>query len=149
MVDVTGQIIPQMPTLPNPEAHRQQINGSALEAASRTTIESNAQLASMAKALGAGQKGASRRRRHTKKKAKRGGASLNATPLGLPTANSIPGVNADDTHVKLAGIRAQNIVNGVGDKLANAQPMILGGKRRTRKAKNGHRRHRTHRRSRK
>jgi hypothetical protein len=145
---VTGQIIPQMPTLPNPEAHRQEINGSALEAASRTTIESNAQLAGMAKALGAGQKGASRRRRHTKKKAKRGG-SLNATPLGLPTANSVAGLNADDVHVKLANVRAQNIVNGSGDKYANAQPMILGGKRRTRKAKNGHRRHRTHRRSRK
>ena len=143
MGDRTGQIIPQAPALYKPPT--QQINGSPLEAASKVTIESNAQLASMAKALGAGQKGASRRRRRTKKR----GGSLNATPLNLPTAGSIPGVNADSTHVKLVDFKNQFAANASGDKLANAQPMILGGKRRTRKAKNGHRRHRTHRRSRK
>lgn len=145
MGGITGQIIPQAPALYKPPT--QQINGSALEAASKVTIESNAQLASMAKSLGAGQKGASRRRRRTKKN-KRGG-SLNATPLNLPSASSVPGVSADDTHVKLVDFKNQFAANASGDKLANAQPMILGGKRRTRKAKNGHRRHRTHRRSRK
>lgn len=147
MGDETGRIIPPAPAMILPKT--QQINGSALEAASKVTTESNAQLASMAKSLGAGQKGASRRRRHTKKRRAKKGGSLNATPLNLPTASSVPGVSADDTHVKLTDIRNQNIANGAGDKYANAPPMILGGKRRTRKAKNGHRRHRTHRRSRK
>lgn len=72
---------------------------------------------------------------------------MNATPLNLPTANSMPGVSADNTHVKIVDYNNQFAANAVGDKLAKAPPMILGGKRRTRKAKNGHRRHRTHRRS--
>lgn len=147
MVDVTGRVQHTAPAMYVPPV--QNIKGSALEAASETTIGANRQLADMAKALGAGQKGASRRKRHTKKRRAKRGGSLNATPLNLPTANSMPGVNADNTHVKLVDLKNQFAVNALGDKDVNAPPAIVGGKRRTRKAKNGHRRHRTHRRSRK
>lgn len=147
MVDVANRIQHAAPALYKPPT--QNINGSALEAASKVTIDSNAQLASMAKSLGAGQKGASRRRRSKKRKVKRGGASLNASSLNLPSAKSMPGVDADSTHVKIVDLKNQFGANAVGDKDINAPPAIVGGKRRTRKAKNGHRRHRTHRRSRK
>ncbi len=148
MVDVTGRVQHVAPAMYTPVA--QKLNGSPIEAASKVTIDSNAQLAGMAKSLGAGQKGASRRRRHSKKrKVKRGGASLNVTPLNLPTANSMPGVSADNTHEKLVNFKNQLAANALGDKDINAPPAIVGGKRRTRKAKNGHRRNRTHRRSRK
>lgn len=151
MGGVTGQIIPQMPQLVSGEDHVQKIDGSALEAASRDTIQSQQQLADLTKHLGAGQKGSSRRR-HKKRKTIRKrkymkGGLGNVTPLNLPTAKSIPGIDATQVHKDLIDIRNQNLANASGDKLANSPAMILGGKRRSRKAKNGHRRHRTHRRN--
>jgi len=141
----SGQIIPAELKFQPPQV--QNINGSMLEAASKTTLDSNAKLAETAKAMGAGQKGAGRR------KMRRGGAdNLNVhTPL-LPEAGSIKGVSAVGVHMQNINNQRQISTDAVGDKLMNAQPYdptpTKGGRRtkRNRKAKNGRRNNRTHRR---
>lgn len=141
----SGQIIPgELKFQPPPV---QNIEGSALEAASKTTLDANAKLAATAKAMGAGQKGAGRR------KIRRGGAdNLNARPPMLPEAGSIKGVSAMGVHLQNINNQRQISTDAVGDKLMNAQPYdptpTKGGRRtkRNRKAKNGRRNNRTHRR---
>ena len=140
----SGQIIPQAPALHTPPV--QDIQGSPLEAASKNTLDANAKLAETAKAMGAGQKGSGRRRMH-------GGAdNLNAHIPSVPEAGTIRGVSHANVHV--AGVNNLNQIraNAVGDKLMNVQPYdptpTKGGRRtkRHRKAKNGRRNNRTHRR---
>jgi hypothetical protein len=140
----SGQIIPAAPALHTPPI--QDLEGSPLEAASKTTIDSNAKLAETAKAMGAGQKGSGRRKM-------RGGAdNLNAHIPSVPEAGTIRGVSHANVHV--AGVDLLNKVraDASGDKLMNVQPYdptpTKGGRRtkRHRKAKNGRRNNRTHRR---
>ena len=142
----SGQIIPgELKFQPPPV---QNIQGSALEAASKTTLDANAKLAATAKAMGAGQKGAGRR------KIRRGGAAdnLNVHAPMLPEAGSIKGVSAIGVHMQNINNQRQISTDAVGDKLMNAQPYdptpTKGGRRtkRNRKAKNGRRNNRTHRR---
>lgn len=134
----SGQIIPSAPPLHTPPV--QDLQGSALEAASKNTIDSNAKLAETAKAMGAGQKGSSRR--------KRGGGVLDAHIPSIPEAGTIRGVSHTQNHLtnvdNLNSVRA----GAMYDKLANSQPYTVGGRRtkRHRKAKNGRRNNRTHRR---
>jgi len=141
----SGQILPSELKF-DPPPH-QNIEGSALEAASKTTLDSNAKLAATAKAMGAGQKGAGRR------KTRRGGAdNLNARPPMLPEAGTINGVSSMGVHLQNINNQRQISTDAVGDKLMNAQPYdptpTKGGRRtkRNRKAKNGRRNNRTHRR---
>ena len=139
-----GQIIHQPPALHTPPV--QDIEGSALEAASKTTVESNAKLAEAVKSMGAGQKGASRRRKT--RKVKRGGANLNAHIPDLPEAGTIRGVSHAQNHLDAVNNLNQIKYDAVGDKDIHAQPIQLGGKgkKRSRKAKkHGRSRNRTHR----
>jgi pyruvate/2-oxoglutarate dehydrogenase complex dihydrolipoamide acyltransferase (E2) component len=144
-VQANGQIIPDAPALYKPPA--QQINGSALEAAAQKTLASQAAAAEAAQKLGAGQKGAGRRKRKSKK-VKRGGAqTMNASPINIPTAGSIPGVDPMKNHLDAVNNLNQIKADGMFDKTLNAQPIAVGGRRkRSRKAKNGRRHNRTHRR---
>ena len=114
----------------------QNVQGGLIEAASAKTLASQAAAADHYKNMGAGQKGSGRRRKTRKhkrngkksRKAKRGGAqSLNMVPLGLPTANSIPGVNADD--VFKAGVDLQNQITADKsyDHLRGSTPIKIGG----------------------
>ena len=139
----SGQIIPQAPALHTPPV--QDLEGSALEAASKTTLASNAKLAETAKAMGAGQKGSGRRR-----KLKGGADNLNAHIPSIPTAGTIRGVSHDQVHLTNVNNLNQLRADASGDKLMNAQPYdpTTGGRRtkRHRKAKNGRRNNRTHRR---
>uniref|UniRef100_A0A6C0ENJ0 Uncharacterized protein n=1 Tax=viral metagenome TaxID=1070528 RepID=A0A6C0ENJ0_9ZZZZ len=143
----SGQIIPQAPALHTPPV--QDLEGSALEAASKNTLASNAKLAETAKAMGAGQKGSSRRKKRT---ARRGGAdSLNAHIPSIPEAGTIRGVSHAQNHLTNVNNINQIRADASGDKLMNAQPYDptpTGGRRtkRHRKAKNGRRNNRTHRR---
>lgn len=139
-----GQIIPPevtMKTLP-----AQNIQGGLLNAAADKTIASTAHQVEVAQKMGAGQKGAGRRR-----KVKRGGSTnYNVPASNLPSASSIPGVG-DPTDVSKAHIDTLNAIRAAaaGDKLANAAPYYpakSGGKRTKRKSKHGRRHHRTHRR---
>jgi hypothetical protein len=89
--------------------------------------------------MGAGQKGARRRKtrkgkRATRKgkrksrKSTRGGAqSLNMVPLGLPTANSVPGVNQDDVFKGTVDLKNQIVADKTYDGLKDATPIKLGG----------------------
>jgi hypothetical protein len=146
MVASNGQIFMQAPALYKPPV--QDLQGSALEAASTKTIASNAALAATSKAMGAGQKGSSRRRRKH-----RGGAeNLNAHSVNLPEAGTIKGVSAMQNHLTNVNNLNQIRASAVYDKLGNAQPYdptpATGGKRTKRKhtQKHGRRNNRTHRR---
>jgi hypothetical protein len=141
----SGQILPQAPALHIPSV--QNLQGSPLEAASAKTLESNAKLAEAARSMGAGQKGSARRR----KKMKGGLVNLNAQIPSLPEAGTIPGVSHAQNHMRNVDNLNQLRADASGDKLMNAQPYdphVKGGRRtkRHRKAKNGRRSNRTHRR---
>jgi len=150
----------------------QNVQGGLIEAASAKTLASQAAMVDQYKNMGAGQKGARRRktrkakRGSRKRKAKRGGAqSLNMVPLGLPTANSIPGVNQDDVFKGTVDLKNQIVADKTYDGLKDATPIKLGGFRvrdaeglypgsgtetdtkGRRKTKHGRRSKRTHRRS--
>lgn len=141
-----GRILPAEPAMVV-GAKQEGIPGGIINAASSRTVDGINQHAAAARALGAGQKGSSRRRRRH-----RGGAqpNLNANVPNIPTAGSIKGVNPADIHV--GGINTLNNIRfaGVGDKLINAAPIQLGGKTKKRKSKSkrkhGRRSKRTHRR---
>jgi len=144
-VQPNGQMILPAPAMVIPPL--QNIQGSALTAASERTIASNAQLAETAAKLGAGQKGSGRR------KVKRGGAALNlnAHLPNLPEAGTIPGVSAANVHLRGVNNFNQIRAGAMYDKLGNAQPYdptpTTGGRRTKRHRKtNGRRSNRTYRR---
>jgi hypothetical protein len=119
------------------------VEGGPINAASAKTVSSLNQAAETAKAMGAGQKGSSRRRKH------RGGSNIPT----IPTANSVPGVSYADTHVDAVNNLNALRYAGAYDKLMNAPPVqVKGGTRKrkskSKKRKNGRRSKRTHRRSR-
>ena len=101
----------------------QHIQGSPLEAAAGKTIAAQQNQAAAARALGAGQKGASRKRRRRQ----RGGVNLNANIPSIPEAGTIPGVSHAQNH--LNGINALNQIGAdkVYDGLINATPIKMGG----------------------
>jgi len=141
----SGQIIPQELKFQPPQV--QNINGSILEAASKMTLDSNAKLAETSKAMGAGQKGSSRR------KIRKGGFdNLNVHMPILPEAGTIKGVSAVGVHMQNINNQRQISTDAIGDKLIHSQPYdptpTKGGRRtkRNHKAKNGRRNNRTHRR---
>lgn len=113
----------------------QNIQGGLIEAAGAKTVASQAAAASHYQNMGAGQKGAGRRRsrKHKRKgkksrKVRRGGAqSLNMVPLGLPTANSVPGVNQDDVFKAGVDLKNQIAADKSYDHLRGATPITVGG----------------------
>ena len=144
----------------------QMLSGSIAQAAAAKTMDKQAAEAQAFKELGAGQKGAGRRR--TKKRKYRGGSSQNVVASTLPTASSVPGGNPTDVSKKMVEMAAQVKASASYDKMANQPPIKIGGfrlrgaedlypgsgtesetkrKRKTKK-KHGRRHRRTHRRSR-
>jgi len=114
----------------------QNVQGGLIEAASAKSLASQAAAATHYQNMGAGQKGAGRRRsrkakhkgKRKSRKAKRGGAqSLNMVPLGLPTANSVPGVNADDVFKGSVDLKNQIAADKLYDHLRGATPIKIGG----------------------
>ena len=158
-VGPSGQIImTQAPTMITPPA--QNMTGSPIDAAAAKTLSGQALQIAAAKSLGAGQKGAGRRRK------RRGGANLNASIPSMPTAHSMPGVSADNVFMNATNNLNQLRASAAYDGLQNAPPMqVKGGfrlldaesmypgsgthvdtKRSRRTKKNGSRHKRTHRR---
>ena len=142
-----GQIIPGPVTAQIPLA--QKVQGSLIDAASSKTVSSMQASAAASKALGAGQKGSGR----TKRRRRKGGAApinMNVPRSILPSGNSVPGVDATAIHKNATDLHNQLIADSAGDKLANAQAMQLGGRKKskTRRVKkhHGRRSYRTYRR---
>jgi hypothetical protein len=115
----------------------QKMEGGPIEAAANKTIASQATQVEATKALGAGQKGSSRRKHKSKKNKKRskkrrlrGGAStLNAIIPQIPTANSIPGVSNTQLHLNAVNNLNQIRTDASYDNLINAQPRQIAGLR--------------------
>lgn len=121
----------------------QNITGSAIDAASAKTLQSQATAASAAKALGVGQKGGRRKTR------RRGGANLNAQVPYIPEAGTIKGVSHETNHLNAVNTLNQLKADSIYDQHINAKPMQVAGRRRkTRRKSNGRRRNGTHRRKR-
>jgi hypothetical protein len=120
----------------------QNISGSPIDAAASKTIASQAQQAQATKALGAGQKGSSRRRRRHK-----GGSQ--SIPK-IPEGGTIPGVSFAGNHVKAIDTLNQLRADKVYDGLINAPAVKVGSSRKKRRTKSkkrhGGRHNRTHRR---
>ena len=111
----------------------QNITGSPIDAAAAKTMASQAQQAEAVKALGAGQKGASRRRRRFY----RGGSE--GIPK-IPEGGTIPGVSFAGNHVKGVDTLNQLRADKVYDGLMNAPAAKVGGftKKRRGKSKKRH-----------
>ena len=119
----------------------QQITGTPIDAAANKTLAAHAQQVATAKAMGAGQKGASRRRKRM-----RGGVNLNASIPSVPEAGTIPGVSHAQNHLDAVNNLNQIRADKVYDGLHNATPRTVGGKRSRKVKKNGRSHKRTHRR---
>jgi hypothetical protein len=100
----------------------QNIHGSPLEAAAAKTLAAQANQVAAAKALGAGQKGASRKRRRM-----RGGVNLTANIPSIPEAGTIQGVSHAQNHLNAINNLNQIRADQVYDGLVNATPIKMGG----------------------
>ena len=138
-VTSSGQIVinglPEFKALP-----AQQITGTPIDAAAAKTLSAQAQQVATAKAMGAGQKGSSRKRRM------RGGLNLNASIPTLPEAGTIPGVSHAQNHLDAVNNLNQIRADKVYDGLHSATPRAVGGKRSRKVKKNGRSHKRTNRR---
>ena len=138
----SGRIFPTAPALfKDPVSN---MRGSALDVASAITIKGFQSQAAAAHSLGAGQKGASRKKRG-------GAANLNAHIHDLPEGGTISGVSHAGNHLNAVNHLNQIRADKIGDQLINSQPILLGGKKHGRSRKRTHRRKRrrtTHRRRR-
>ena len=101
----------------------QNIQGSPLEAAAAKTLAAQANQVAAAKALGAGQKGASRKRRRRM----RGGVNLTANIPYIPEAGTIQGVSHAQNHLNAINNLNQIRADQVYDGLVNATPIKMGG----------------------
>lgn len=120
----------------------QNITGTPIDAAATKTLAAQAQQVATAKAMGAGQKGSSRRH---KKRRMRGGVNLNASIPSLPEAGTITGVSHAQNHLDAVNNLNQIRHDKVYDGLHNATPRTMGGKRSRKVKKNGRSNKRTHR----
>lgn len=102
----------------------QHIQGSPLEAATAKTLAAQASQVAAAKSLGAGQKGASRKRHRRRQ---RGGVNLTANIPSIPEAGTIPGVSHAQNHLNAINNLNQIRHDAVYDGLTNATPMKMGG----------------------
>jgi len=100
----------------------QNIQGGPIDAAAAKTLAAQQNQVAAAKALGAGQKGSSRRRRR-----QRGGVNLNANIPSIPEAGTIPGVSHAQNHINAINNLNQIRASGVYDGLINATPIKMGG----------------------
>jgi len=100
----------------------QHVQGGPIDAAAAKTLAAHQSQVAAAKSLGAGQKGASRRRRKM-----RGGVNLNANIPSIPEAGTIPGVSHAQNHLNAVNNLNQIRHDAVYDGLSNATPMKMGG----------------------
>lgn len=100
----------------------QHIQGSPIDAASAKTLAAQQNQVAAAKSLGAGQKGASRRRRKM-----RGGVNLTANIPSVPEAGTIPGVSHAQNHLNAVNNLNQIRHDQVYDGLIKSTPMKMGG----------------------
>lgn len=100
----------------------QHIQGGPIDAAAAKTLATQQSQVNAAKALGAGQKGSSRKRRRM-----RGGVNLNANIPSIPEANTIPGVSHTQNHLNAVNNLNQLRHDQVYDGLNNATPIKMGG----------------------
>lgn len=135
----TGQIIVNQAPTPH-LGFTQQITGTPIDAAANKTLAAHAQQVATAKAMGAGQKGSSRKRRM------RGGTNWNASIPSVPEAGTIPGVSHAQNHLDAVNNLNQIRADKVYDNLHNETPRAVGGKRSRKVKKNGRSHKRTHRR---
>lgn len=135
----TGQIIVNQAPTPH-LGFTQQITGTPIDAAAAKTLAANAQQVAAAKAMGAGQKGASRKRRM------RGGTNWNASIPSVPEAGTIPGISHAQNHLDAVNNLNQIRADKVYDGLHNATPRAVGGKRSRKVKKHGRSNKRTHKR---
>jgi len=163
----TGQILMLPGDTPAPQpAPSQNITGSIAQVAAAKTANDQAAHAAAFKNLGAGQKGASRKRKGRGRM--RGGNTDFVKPSTLPSAGSIAGVTPTNVGRDLSNLAAQIKADGAYDKLSGANPQLVGGfllrgseemypasgtqedtkRRRKTKKKHGRRHKRTHRRNR-
>lgn len=139
-ITANGQIIEPAHSAPNEPHAPQKMAGSAVDAATASLSAKVSQQAAASKSLGAGQRGAGRRK-------KRGGG--NVVPPAIPTSNSIQGISPASVHETAVNNLAQLRASAVYDKHIGAQPMQVGGKKKkTRRKRNGRSNTRNHRRSR-
>ena len=96
--------------------------GGPIDVAASKTIAAQQSQINAAKSLGAGQKGASRKRRK-----QRGGVNLNANIPILPEAHSIPGVSHAQVHLNAVNNLNAIKAAGVYDGLSGATPIKMGG----------------------
>ena len=134
MVLANGQILPPKPALY--ETPQQNIEGSALQAAAKHTIQEHNEQVETLNAMGAGQKGGRRKRR--------GGG--NVVMHDLPEAHTIKGVSHEGVHIEAVNNLNKLLADSAGDKLGKAQPYDVKGGKRTRRKLNGRRNNRSHRR---
>ena len=141
-ITANGQIIEAAHSAPNEPHAPQKMAGSAVDAATASLSAKTSQQVAASKSLGAGQRGAGKRR----KKYKGGG---NVVPPAIPTASSIQGISPASVHAGAVNNLAQLRAGAVYDKHIGAQPMQVGGKKKkTRRKRNGRNNTRNHRRSR-
>ncbi len=100
----------------------QHMQGGPIDAAAAKTLAAQANQVAAAKALGAGQKGSSRRRRR-----QRGGVNLNANIPSIPEAGTIPGVSHAQNHLNAVNNLNQIRADQVYDGLIKATPIKMGG----------------------
>lgn len=139
-VTSSGQIIVNQ----GPPLHTgftQNISGTPIDAAANKTLAAHAQQVATAKAMGAGQKGSSRKRRRM-----RGGVNLNASIPSLPEAGTISGVSHVQNNLDAVNNLNQIRHDKVYDGLHNATPKTVGGKRSRKAKKHGRSNKRTNRR---
>jgi len=138
-VTSSGQIIVNQAPAPH-LGFTQQITGTPIDAAANKTLAAHAQQVATAQAMGAGQKGSSRKRRM------RGGMNWNASIPSVPEAGTIPGVSHAQNHLDAVNNLNQIRADKVYDGLHNATPKAVGGKRSRKVKKNGRSNKRTHKR---
>lgn len=139
----TGQIIVTQGPTPH-TGFTQNITGTPIDAAANKTLAAHAQQVATAKAMGAGQKGSSRRR--SKKRRVGGSVNLNASIPTIPEGGTITGVSHVQNHLNAVNNLNQIRADKVYDGLHNATPRSVGGKRSRKVKKNGRSHKRTHRR---
>lgn len=120
-----GQIVITQGPTPH-TGFTQHITGSPLEAAAAKTLAAQQAQIQASKTLGAGQKGAGKRRKSTKRK---GGAAPNMEVKvpAIPEAGTIPGVSHEQNHINAINNLNQLRASSAYDSLINANPIKLGG----------------------
>lgn len=128
-MDANGRIIVAQPEPTEPPA--QSINGSPIQATGEKVAQMTNEQAQAIQTLGGKLSGG--------KKRYRGGAEVEIQ--NVPNLVSAGNVDAKGSYAELLKLQAQANTDASYDGLGNAVPMKMGGKRKSRKNKNGRKKH--------